>query len=253
MRFPNVVAVLAPVLFLLGAAPGQAQMNAEKPPVYTYVAEWSVPRAQWPDMAKAEQASTAVLDRLVSDGTLVAYGLDETVVHDFKGSTHSNWFQASSLAGIFKALDALQSGTAANAALYGSGPHQDELLVSRDYDGHSGNFRNAMLRGLSVRVKPGMERQFHDAFDRIIRPVLQNLVSQGALHGWSYQDQWIIKEPGRITAVIVANGAEGLDRYVAAINDLFDKNPDAVEPLIAATEPGSRRDFLVRVTAMRQK
>ena len=253
MRFRSVLTVLASALFLLGGVPGQAQMNAEKPAVYTYVAEWSIPRAQWGDMAKGQQSSNTVLDRLVSDGSLLGYGFAETVVHSPKASTHSNWFQSNSLAGIFKALDALQGGTAANAALFGSGPHNDDLLVSRDYDGHSGNFHNAMLRGLSVTVKPGMERQFHDAFDRIIRPVLQNLVSEGALHGWSYQDEWIVKDPGVVTTVIIANGAEGLDRYVAAINQLFDKNPDAVGPLVAATEPGSRRDFLLRVTSMRQK
>ncbi|MGE5206195.1 MAG: hypothetical protein ACM3PW_11295 [Chlamydiota bacterium] len=253
MRFPTVFAVLSPALLLFAMAPAQAQMSAQKPAVYTYVAQWSVPRAQWGDMAKMQQSDIPALDRLVADGTLTSYGLYESAVHQMKGPTHGNWFQASSMAGIFKALDVLQGSTASNAALLGSGSHQDLLLVSRDYDSHSGNFRNSLLRGLSVTVKPGMEPQFHDAFDRIIRPVLEKLVADGALHGWSYQDQWIVQDPGVVTAVIIANGPEGLDRYIAAINDLLDKNPNAVAPLIAATEPGSRRDFLLRVNAMRQK
>lgn len=253
MRFPRILAVLCPMLLLFATAPIQAQMGAQKPAVYTYVAQWAVPRAQWADMSKMQQANTAVLDRLVADGTLLSYGYDETTVHDRQGPTHSNWFQASSIAGIYKTLDALQGSTASNAALLGSGPHDDDLLISRDYDGHSGTFKNSVLRGLSVVVKPGMERQFHDAFDRIIRPVLQQLTTDGALHAWSYQNEWIVKDPGRVTTVIIANGPEGIDRYTAAINEIFDKNPDAVAPLIAATEQGSRRDFLVRVTTMRQK
>jgi len=253
MRFRNVFAVIWPVLFLLAAVPVKAQMGTAKPPVYTYVAQWSIPRAQWGDMAKMQQANTAVLDRLVADGTLVSYGLYETAVHDPKGPTHGNWFQASSMAGIFKALDALQGSTASNGQLLGSGPHEDLLLVSRDYDAHSGSFKNSVLRGISVEVKPGMEQQFHDAFDRIIRPVLEQLTSDGAVHAWSYHNEWIVKDPGRVTIVFITNGPEGLDRYVAAINDLFAKNPDAVGPLIAATEPASRRDFLLRVSAMRQK
>lgn len=253
MRLTRIVAVLAPILFLFGTAPAQTQMSAEKPAVYTYVAQWSIPRAQWADMAKMQQGSATLLDRLVSDGTLESYGLYETAMHDPKGPTHGNWFQASSMAGIFKALDALQGNTASNAQLLGTGPHEDLLLVSRDYDAHLGSFKNSVLRGISVEVKPGMEHQFHDAFDRIIRPVLEKLTADGAVHAWSYHNEWIVKDPGRVTIVFIANGPEGLDRYIAAINELFDKNPDAVGPLIAATEPGSRRDFLLRVTAMRQK
>ena len=253
MRLPSVFAVLSPVFLFFAMAPAQAQMSASKPPVYTYVAQWNVPRAQWSDMAKMQQSETATLDRLVADGTLVSYGLYEAAVHEMKGPTHGNWFQASSMAGIFKALDALQGSAASNTALLGSGPHQDLLLVSRDYDAHSGNFRNSLLRGLSITVKPGMGDEFHNAWDRIIRPVLEKLVADGALHGWSYQSQWIVQDPGVVTAVIIANGPEGLDRYIAAINDLLDKNPNAVAPLLAATEPGSRRDFLLRVNAMRQK
>jgi hypothetical protein len=253
MRFTTVLTIVALALCLTDTAPAQAQMNAQKPAIYTYVAQWSIPRAQWGDMAKMQQANTTVLDRLVTDGTLVSYGLYESAVHEPKGPTHGNWFQANSMAGIFKALDALQGSTASNAQLLGSGSHEDLLLVSRDYDAHSGNFRNSILRGISVVTKPGMERQFHDAWDRIIRPILERLTTDGALHAWSYQNEWITKTSGAVSTVIIANGPEGLDRYIAAVNEVLDKNPDAVGPLMAATEPGSRRDFLLRVTALRQK
>lgn len=253
MRFPTVLAVLSPVLLLLATTPAMAQMGGQKPAVYTYVAEWDIPRAQWGDMEKMQQSSTTVLDRLLADGTLVTYGADEAAIHDRKGATHDTWFQATSLAGIFKALDALQGNSTQNASLLGSGPHQDFLLVSHDYDMQAGSFPNSLLRGLSVVVKPGMERQFQDSWDRIIRPMLQRLTTEGALHGWAYEEQWIVKDPGRVTAIIIANGAAGLDRYVAAINEMLAKNRDAVAPLIEASVPGSRRDFLVRVTSLKQK
>lgn len=253
MRPRTLLTALSTIVLLLSTAPLQAQTNAEKPAVYTYVAQFSVPRAQWGDMAKMQSSNTALLDKLVADGTLVGYGVYETAVHDAKGPTHGNWFQATSIAGIFKALDALQGSTTSNANLLGSGPHQDIFLVSHDYDGHSGSFRNAVLRGLSTTVKPGMGDEFHHAWDRVIRPVLERLVADGALHAWSYQQEWLVNDPGRVSTIIIANGPEGLDRYIAAINDLLRNNPDAVAPLIAATEPGSRRDFLLRVTTMRQK
>ena len=253
MRFPIIVAVVSPLLFLFATAGAEAQASARKPAVYTYVAQWAVPRTQWADMTKMQQGNTALLDRLVSDGTLLAYGYDEATVHDSKGPTHSNWFQSSSMAGLYKTLDALQGSTASASALLGSGSHDDALLVSRDYDGHPGTYHNSVLRGISVVAKPGMENQFHEAFDRVLRPVLQRLTDEGAVHAWSYQNQWLVKDPGRVFIVTIFNGPEGLDRYTAAINQLFDSNPDAVAPLMAASEGSSRRDFLLRVISMRQK
>ena len=253
MRSLSLVAALCASSILWGAVPATAQAGGQKPAIYTYVAQWTIPRAQWGDMAKMQRSNAAIMDRLIADGTLVGYGSDESVVHYREGDNFSDWFQATSMAGIFKALDALQGATAGNAALLASGPHEDSLLVSRDYDGHAGNFHNALLRGISVVVQPGMERQFHEAWDHTIRPVLESLVAEGALHAWSYQTEWIVKQPGQVVTVLIVNGPAGLDRYVAAINDMFDKNPNAVVPLIAATEPGSRRDFLLRVTDMRQK
>ena len=55
-------------LCLAGLAPSQAQTAAKtKPPVYTYVAQWEVPRAQWADMVKADDADRPILDKLVAD------------------------------------------------------------------------------------------------------------------------------------------------------------------------------------------
>src|SRR5690349_193120 len=115
MRFTTILTIVALALCLTDTAPVHAQMNAQKPATYTYVAQWSIPRAQWGDMAKMQQANTTVLDRLVTDGTLVSYGLYETAVHEPKAPTHGNSFQANSMAGIFKAVDALQGSTASNA------------------------------------------------------------------------------------------------------------------------------------------
>src|SRR5579863_851226 len=84
MRCRTILAVLSAALVLFCTAPVGAQMKAQKPAVYTYVAQWSIPRAQWSDMAKMQQSNTALLDKLVADGTLVSYGAYEAAVHDRK-------------------------------------------------------------------------------------------------------------------------------------------------------------------------
>ena len=65
--------ILCLALGLVG--PLQAQMAAKsKPPVYTYVATWDVPRAQWGDMVELDEQDKPLLDKVVADGTLVGYG-----------------------------------------------------------------------------------------------------------------------------------------------------------------------------------
>ena len=69
---------------LVAAVPSLAQSTAQqKAPVYTYVAQWAVPRAQWPDMTKADELDRPVLDKLVADGTL--YGLRRLYQPDSPG------------------------------------------------------------------------------------------------------------------------------------------------------------------------
>ena len=47
----------------------QASEVKEKPPMYSYVANWQIPRAQWGDMQKANAADKAILDKAMADGT----------------------------------------------------------------------------------------------------------------------------------------------------------------------------------------
>src|SRR5262249_61236767 len=69
--------------------PLQAQTAAKsKPTVYTYVAQWAVPRAQWADIVKADEADRPVLDKLVADGTLIGYGAYTNLIHQARQPTH---------------------------------------------------------------------------------------------------------------------------------------------------------------------
>ena len=98
------------ILCLVAAAVGplQAQTAAKpKPSVYTYVAQWDVPRAQWADMVKADDADRPVLDKLIADGTLVGYGAYNNLIHQEGEPTHGTWFSATSEGNLLKALEAI--------------------------------------------------------------------------------------------------------------------------------------------------
>src|SRR4051794_10866784 len=90
------------------ASPVAAQAApAEKPTMYTYVAEWSVPRAQWGEMEKNADAERPLMEKLVGDGTIVSYGVYSYILHTEGEPTHGSWFQATSEGNLLKALEAI--------------------------------------------------------------------------------------------------------------------------------------------------
>jgi hypothetical protein len=248
-------------LLVLAAVPAWAQAGgAEKPRLYTYVSEWTIPRTQWGEMEKSNETSKATLDKLVADGTIIGYGFYYTAAHEPKGGTHGDWIQANSIAGIFKALDAVggalgrSRGVATNAALLGSGPHEDLFVVSQNYNAHSGTFNDGILRVIGLRVKPGHMDQFREAYTKYLVPVYEQLLANGALHAYQLDSEWnVTSPPGTVYVVSMVAGGEGADRAVAAFNDAFNKNPAILEALTSATDPGARHDYLGRVTVMRRK
>ena len=86
------VSAAALLVLLLVYAPAWAQGNPNPNPIFTYVDEWAVPRAQWAEMAKFNSTSKVILDRLVADGTIIGYGNYENRVHSDRGFTHRRLF-----------------------------------------------------------------------------------------------------------------------------------------------------------------
>ena len=72
------------------ATPSHAQEVKEKPRMYTYVADWVIPRAQWGEMEKSYATDQKILDKAMASGTIVGYGNDENLVHRPDAETHDN-------------------------------------------------------------------------------------------------------------------------------------------------------------------
>jgi hypothetical protein len=98
--------VCALVIVVLAVAPAMAQSEMkEKPPMYTYVGDWAIPRAQWGEMEKANAADQPTYEKAFSGGTIVGYGNDVTIVHQGDGQTHDEWWSAMSMAGLLNVLE----------------------------------------------------------------------------------------------------------------------------------------------------
>ena len=138
-----------------GQAGAQTSEVKEKPPLYTYVANWNIPRAQWADMEKAGAANQKILDKAVGDGTIVGYGTDVSLVHQGDGVTHDDWWSAMSLAGVLHVLDQFtKSGDSTASVLDSATNHFDNVYVSRFYNWHPGSWKDGYTYAASYRLKP---------------------------------------------------------------------------------------------------
>jgi hypothetical protein len=120
------LAVLGMTATLAGAQPVGVK---EKPPLYLYVSYWAFPRAHWADADK-DNATASQKILALADGTHVGYGDDENQVHSADSFTHDNWWQANSIAGLMKALEAFhKSGGWSSPLLVSSTRHWDQISI----------------------------------------------------------------------------------------------------------------------------
>ena len=247
--------VCTAALVSLGALPSPAQEKTqEKPALYTYVAQWATPRAQWPDMEKADASEKPLMDKLIADGTIVSYGSFHAMVHTEDGSTHGSWFSAMSMADIMKALSQIYaSGAAAGPALDAS-KHWDMILSSTQYNGHSGTFENSYLRVGMWTVKPGGGEAVEKFNKEVMVPLLEKLLADGAIHNYQIDAETIhTRNPGTFFVAVVTNGAEGLDKFYAALDGMAKTNALGGMAFEQSVDESSHRDSLMLVPSFTRK
>jgi hypothetical protein len=249
-----IVVLCAFALVSLYATRSSAQSSStEKPSLYTYVSEWSVPRAMWADYLKNEAPDLDVLKKAVVDGTLTSFGSYAVLNHQEGSPTHGTWFSAASMANVLKVLETLRNAPAATAPSLAAAKHWDYILQSHDYDAHSGTFANGYLRVGNWRGKPGS-----DADGKIMKAtmlaLLEKLFADGALHSYEIDEESVHSaDPGAFFVAIVANGGEGIDKFDAAIDAAEKANPAGWAGFGSTLDTHGHRDFLARVATMTHK
>lgn len=211
------------------AASAVAQDEAkEKPPMYSYVSNWNIPRAQWGEMEKADAADQKILDKAIADGTLVGYGNDIEMVHQPDGSTHDDWWSSMSMAGLMNVLDKFyKSGNTVSPVLSSATKHWDAIYVSRYYNWHSGSYKGAYTRVAQYKLKPGAPDEAIETLSKhLFVPLLEKMLADGAILEYEVDTQAIhTEDPAIFWVEFVATNADGLDKFNAAVRELHKTNP----------------------------
>lgn len=248
----GVVVVCALSLAPLLATLARAQEVKEKPRMYSYVANWTIPRAQWGDMDKSNAANQKILDKALASGAIVGYGNDEILVHEADGETHDNWWSAMSMGGLINVLEQFyQTGNATTPVLGSATKHWDSIYVSKYYNWHSGSFKNGYTHVGGYKLTKDAPNDAVDTLSKnLVVPLLEKMLADGTIHEYEIDTQAIHTEsPGMFLIVYIASSADGLDKVDAAVRDAVKASPLSGPAFGSMTDFTAHRDELARTNA----
>ncbi len=244
--------VLATAAVWVAPASAQTAEVKEKPPMYSYVSNWAIPRAQWAEMEKADQADQKILEKGVSDGTIVAFGNDRNLIHQVDGSTHDDWWSSMSMAGAMNILDQFySSGNSSSPVLETATRHWDDLYVSRYYNWRAGTYKNAYTHGSTYKFKADSPPDALDTLSKnVLAPMMEKLLAAGTIFEYEIDTQAIHNEaPGTFYLFYITANADGLDKVNAALRETVKSNPLIGPALDSMVDFTPHRDMLARTNA----
>ena len=220
--------------------------------MYSYVANWSIPRAQWADMEKANAADQKVLDKALADGTIVGYGSDMNLIHQPDGETHDDWWSAMSMAGLLHVLEQFyKAGNATSPVLASATKHSDSLYVSRHYNRHAGSWKDVYTHTASFKLKADAPSNAVDMLSKnLFEPLMEKMLADGVIHEYEIDTEAIhTTDPGTFWIFYIAADAEGLDKINAALQATLKANPLGGPAFESMVDFSAHRDGLLRSAA----
>lgn len=256
-RIPQVMALLCAALLIAGAiwrpARVQAQANGNAEAVYTYVALWGVPRAQWGDIEKFFKDAQPALNKLIADGTIVGWGNGRNWTHDDSGMTHANWVTATSFEKIKHALDAIRDALPQPAA-FSTSKHMDEMLRVPIHSARPGASGTGMLWVASYQVKPDQTEEFERLFENDIKPLFDEELSAGTILSYSLNFEAIHTGPASTVSIAyILPNAAAIDRFQAALDSYGANHPETGPAMQATMDFTAHRDYVYELIHFAQK
>ena len=220
--------------------------------MYTYVAFWTIPRAQWADQEKLTASQLKFMEKGVADGALVGYGNDQNLIHQPDGPSHDTWFSAMSMAGLFNVLDGIyKSGMTTSPVQSGATKHWDSVFVSRYYNWHPGSFKDVYTEVSMYKLKADAPDNAIDILSKnLFVPLMEKMLADGTIHEYEVDTEAIHTEsPGTFWIEYIAANAEGLDKVNAAVREAGKANPLGGPAFGSMVDFTPHRDYLSRTNA----
>ena len=242
--------MLAMVLVASWTMPLSAQTEVkEKAPMYSYVGNWAIPRAQWAEMDKGAAADDAILQKALSSGTIIGYGNERTIVHQSDGLTHDDWWSSMSMAGLMTVLDQFYtSGNSTTPALESATKHTDTIYVSRYYNYKSGSWKGLYGHGSVYRLKADAPDNAVETIAKdIVGPLMEKMLANGTIYEWEIDTEAIHTEaPGMFFVYYLCSNADCLDKVNAGLREAGKANPLRGPAMSTMIDYTTHRDVLLR-------
>ena len=234
------------------AVHGQTAEVKEKPRMYTYVADWVIPRSQWADMEKVTASTRADFEKAFADGTLVGYGDDTTLVHHEDGNTNDTWWSSMSLAGLIKVLEQVRKSANPTAPpLSTATNHSDNFYVCRYYNWKKGSWMDVYTSESAYKLKADAPVDAVDQLSKnLVVPLMEKMLADGPIIEYEIDPQAVhTAAPGLFYIVYIGANAEALDKVNAAIRESLKANPLGGPAFASMVDFSQHRDELARTNA----
>jgi hypothetical protein len=248
------VGLFVAVLLVFSAPVALSQME-QAHPVYTFVSQFQVPRAQWAQYAEdTEKNANPIFERLMADGTIIGWANTETIVHTPDGMTHSAAWSSTSLAGITRVLDEIRKAGPRPGQIAAT-KHEDVLL--RSVYSHTTAVSGGgagYLRVNCTLTQPGKSDDFAATIKKHLGATFEEQFKKGVATSYAMDEQYVLTGPGSLRCTVVTfSNAENMNKWAEAVAATIDKmSPEErkgwQEGILKTTVPDSRRDILARIT-----
>jgi hypothetical protein len=219
----------------------------EKPPMYSYIAVWNIPRDQWKAKEKQSMDARKILDQAISDGTIVSYGFDENPLHD-------TFWLAMSKAGLQSVRDQFTKAsiTAAAGPAAAAAASPVSILVSRYYNWHATVCKNAYVHVGIYKMKPDAPPDVVDALSKnFFAPALEKMLADGAIFEWETDTYDNPKDsPGTFLIAYLSETSEGLEKANNAVKERLQARAQKDPALDSLIDVSASQNVVVRSYAV---
>jgi len=242
------IAGLVVVVLAVMIVPAAVSQVESAQPVFTFVSQFQVPRANWAAYSEdSEKSIVPILQKLTADGTIVSWSTFEQLVHTPDGYTHGAAWSSSTISGLTKVLDEVRKNGPRPGQIAAT-KHEDYLMQTRM--SHPGSGNAAYLRVICSNTKPDKPEAFTAMLKKLLVPTFEEQLKKGVASYWGVDEQYVnTSAPSTRCVVITYPDAEGMDKWATAINTTMGKwSPAERAEYISATVADSRRDIMARIT-----